>query len=502
MLLAACGGRPSGPPPTPAPSATPTPVPAASFEYAPCGFDLPEGQTDGRTISCGFLVVPENRTRADSPKIRLFVAVLRAFGAEAPDPVIYLAGGPGGSASRIDIQYFTSAFAKQMQERRDIVFFDQRGVGLSQPSLDCPETRKIRWYRYDIDAVESGEQNPYADAMALCRERVTGLGVDLASYTSAENAADIVDLADVLEYDTYNLYGVSYGTRLALTAMRDAPRRIRSVVLDSSVPLQANFYAERGIALEQTLYALFDACAAAPSCRAFAPDLRGSFFRLLSRFEASPVAVEVMDPYGGNDAFEIDVDGDMFLELVINGFGIPDVIPRLPAGIMQVEGGDYRMISAIASFAYGREIGIARGFYYSVQCAEEMPFNTPETVKNVSSSQLGVLLASANDGLDSMRATCAVWNVPAKAPIENQPVVSDIPTLVLAGQYDVITPPLYGRMAAETLSRSTYIEFPWKGHAVIDEGCPMAIVVAFLEDPAAKPDSSCIATMPAPEFTR
>lgn len=491
ILLAACGGADSAPAPMPGPRPTATPAPAASFQYAPCNFDVPEGQIDGRTISCGYLVVPENRLNPEGAQIRLFVAVLRATIAdEAADPVIYLAGGPGGSASRIDIQYFTSAFAQQMQERRDLVFFDQRGVGLSTPSLDCPELRKYRYYPLEYD-----------EAMRLCHDRVMTQNMDLTQYTSEQNAADIVDLAQQLGYDTYNLYGVSYGTRLALTAMRDAPQKIRSVVLDSSLPLQANLYAERGLALEQTLLALFDACAAAPSCREFAPDLRGTFFNLLARFEASPIAIDVSDPYS-NDRFQILVDGDVFVEIVINGFGVPGVVERLPAGIMQVAEGDYRMISTIASIAYGREIGIARGFYYTVQCAEEMPFNTPDTVRRPQNAALGRLLDAATDSLDGMTATCAIWNVPAKGPHENLPVVSDIPTLVLAGQYDAITPPLYGRMAAETLSRSTYVEFPWKGHAVIDEGCPMTIVVAFLDNPEAAPDTSCIAAMESPAFTR
>lgn len=491
LMAAACGGGDAAPKPTPGPRPTATPVPTATYEYAPCNFDIPEGQVDGRTISCGYLVVPENRLNPEGAKIRLFVAVLRASGTnEAADPVIYLSGGPGGSATRIDIQYFTGEFAKQMQERRDIVFFDQRGVGLSKPSLDCPETRKLRFTPLGYD-----------EMMQRCHDRVAATGMDLTQYTSEQNAADIADLAAVLGYDTYNLYGVSYGTRLALTAMRDAPQKIRSVVLDSSVPVQANFYAERGYALEQMLSALFDACAAEPACRSFAPDLRGTFFGLLSRFEASPAIVQVVSPDNANDSFVMEVDGDVFVELVISGFGVPGVIERLPAGIMQVSRGDYRMLSTIASISYGWEYGIARGFYFTVQCAEEMPFNTPDRLKPVSNAALARLLEASSESLEAMTSVCAVWNVPPKGPHENLPVVSDIPTLVLAGQYDAITPPVYGRMAAETLSRSTYVEFPWKGHGIIEDGCPMTIVVAFLDSPGAPPDTSCIATMESPSFS-
>ena len=214
--------------------------PAARFVPAACDVKLPDGQS-AETVACGHLIAPEDRSRADGRTVRLAVAVLKATGeAPASDPFVHLSGGPGGRLLETGMQLYTPEFAAPIQAKRDLVFFDQRGVGLSRPKLDCPEYVAAVRASYAVSATVEEETAQTMTALRACRERLVGEGVNLSAYTSAASAADLQDLMIALGYDRWNIYGISYGTRLALTAMRDTPEHIRSVVLDSTLPVHAN----------------------------------------------------------------------------------------------------------------------------------------------------------------------------------------------------------------------------------------------------------------------
>jgi pimeloyl-ACP methyl ester carboxylesterase len=488
-LAVACSGGDGAPEPTsPAPASTPTPRPNAKFSYGPCGFEMPDGQEPGEHITCGTLTVPEDRADPASPTIDLAIAIFSASSdEEAPDPLIYLAGGPGGPALGGDTTLFDREFAAAIQRDRDIVFVDQRGVGRASPALTCPEIGRISFRDAD---------DPFLAALDACRSRLESSGVRLAAYNSRENAADIADLAAVLGYDAYNVYGVSYGTRLALTMMRDRPAGIRSVILDSTLPLEVNVYAENPRAFEGALDAVFDACAADATCSGFAPNLRGRFFGLVDRLNASPVTVYVPDYYTA-EPYPVLVDGDGLLSIVFQAMYVPDAIAALPALIVLTEQADSDLLGLYAYFSQAVTESIASGMYLSVQCHEEVPFNTLDGIAPANAPSLN---ASTRNELSSMLDKCAVWRVPPASPQENQPTVSDIPALVLAGRFDPITPPSYGRAAAQSLTRATYLEFPWASHGVLDEGCAMDIVAAFLDDPEVPPDASCVLASPPIEF--
>lgn len=206
-----------------------SPAGAPRFEPSACPIQIPAGAR----VECGFLAVPENRTRPDSRTIRLAVAILKSRSENpAPDPIVYLAGGPGASAllEKPLGWWLDSPFP----DNRDFILFEQRGTRFSEPFLNCPEE--------DTAAIlDPGENNgSYLNAALQCRDRLLSQGVDLTAYNSVASAADLEDLRAVLGYAEWNLYGVSYGTRLALSAMRDNPAGIRSVILDSTLPLQAN----------------------------------------------------------------------------------------------------------------------------------------------------------------------------------------------------------------------------------------------------------------------
>ena len=282
MVLSACAVTPTPTPAAPTPSTNGVP----RFEPADCWFDEPQGQT----VECGYLIVPEDRANPSNDKtIQLAVARFKSDSSNPqPDPIVYLEGGPGGSPLRSYMPVFNVYFAPFL-EKRDLILLDQRGTGYSQPALDCREYYDWALSVLDQDlSVEESEQQGNAASLA-CRERLVGSGVNLAAFNSAENAADVNDLRVALGYEQLNLYGISYGTRLALTVLRDFPQGLRSVVIDSVVPLQSNLYTEIPGNGARAFELLFEACATDAACSAAYPDLRGVFFDLVDQLNDKPV---------------------------------------------------------------------------------------------------------------------------------------------------------------------------------------------------------------------
>jgi pimeloyl-ACP methyl ester carboxylesterase len=190
------------------------------------------------SFECGFLVVPEDREKPDGAQVRLAVAILRREASDkAPDPILFLEGGPGARA--LDA---AGASAGKINDKRDLIFFDQRGAGYSQPDLDCSEVDYLESEILAQNLSHAEEIPHFLTAFQACYDRLAEGGINLSAYNSAANAEDINDLLIALGYDQANLYGIPYGTRLALTVLRDHPERIRSVVLESTLPVQVDFF--------------------------------------------------------------------------------------------------------------------------------------------------------------------------------------------------------------------------------------------------------------------
>jgi pimeloyl-ACP methyl ester carboxylesterase len=458
-----------------------------TFESADCEIEIPEGQQ----AECGYLTVPESRTDPDGRTVRLHVAVFKSKNPNPqPDPIVYLEGGPGGHTTFVD------GF-KPFLEDRDFIMFDQRGVGTSEPALNCQETIDLAYELLD-DNISLAESNArFEEAVIQCRDRLAQTGVNLSSYDSAASAADLNDLREALGYESWNLYGISYGTRLALTAMRDHPEGIRSVILDSTVPLQTN-ETDLPANADRAFQKLFDGCAANERCNAAFPNLEQTFFDLVERLNREPVTEEVTDPLDGQQ-YTILLNGDSLISAMFLSLYISEVIPLLPQIINDIDTGrDYSLFALLAYNNVLVQKLVSTGMYYSVRCAEEVPFSTRDELLAADDpfpEQRGIF------DLESMSDICSAWGAIPSDAVENQPVQSDLPTLVLGGEYDPVTPPADGELAAQTLSKSTFLEFPGLGHGVtLANECPANIAIAFLNDPTAAPDSSCINAMSAPEF--
>ncbi len=292
--------------------ASPRPLPANTvepgiFQPAACRFVLPEGVRQSEEVDCGNLTVAERRSQALGPsgrRIQLAVAIFHPpGGATHPDPIIFLSGGPGASileTMRYQYEWLTEpAFATG----RDLIVFDQRGVGVSQPALDCPGYDRLvvdlldrNWQGQPVS--EDQISTLILNELSACRRTLAGIA-DLTAYNSAASAADVNDLRLALGYEQVNLWGASYGSRLALEVMRRYPTGLRSVVLDSVYPPDVDLYAGAPANFSRALERLFSACAANPICDRAYPDLRNVFFETVQKLDTQPVLREVQNPFTG-----------------------------------------------------------------------------------------------------------------------------------------------------------------------------------------------------------
>jgi pimeloyl-ACP methyl ester carboxylesterase len=478
---------------------------AGEFRQAECPFEVPRGVK----MDCGYLTVPENRSNPDAPNIDLAVAILHAKGGDArPDPIVYLAGGPGDSALDDFISKPDRWLAYSFE--RDLIFVDQRGTGYSIPTLNCPEVEEI-----GFEHEHFGSEDLEHDALVACHGRLVNKGIDLTAYNTVENAADIAELRQALGYEEWNILGISYGTRLALAVMRDHPQGIRSVVLDLPFPPNVDLLAEGAVNGMSALRVLFKGCASDPLCDEAYPNLEEVLLETVERLNDEPVQAVLTFSETGKE-YDLEIYGDDLVFALKHGLRDVDSISLMPRMIYEVSEGNYDdtfklIVLAVSRYSAGfqrpndeEDRNYSEGMYWSVICRDEYTFSDYSRAERHVRAEIPEELQSALFGYAaSDLELCEIWGAGKAAPIEDEPVVSDIPTLILVGEYDPVTPPRWGKLAAETLSNSYYFEFPGFGHSVniIKEGCPVNIVSQFLNDPTTKPDGSCVKKLHGPEFS-
>jgi pimeloyl-ACP methyl ester carboxylesterase len=487
-------------------TSTTTPTPrtiSKNFATGACPFSLQPGFVGGRNVVCGFLAVPQDPSNPHGASLRLAVAIFKTPNPNpAPDPVIFLQGGPGG---RVLQDFAPLVMSHQLDlasqfGNHDLIFIDQRGTGYSTPSLQCPQYIKVL-YMTDENLTPGEAVTQQDNALAQCHDQLVKSGINLSDYTTYNDAADIHDLIDALGYKQVDLYGVSYGTRLALEVMRSFPQRVRSVVLDSTVPAQLSLITSIPSDLARVYSVLFHGCASDASCNARYPNLESVFYADVANLNAHPVTFQTQDSETGK-TYTVIFTGNTFADMLFSASYATNIIPALPEMIYQVHQGNDK----IPALLYGPlflDDSVSWGMYFSVECAEDLAFSSPQAVATAGQAYPQQIRSYELTGLEGEFPVCHAWNVPAVARSESQPVTSAIPTMVLEGEYDPITPPTNGALAAQSLSKSYQFLFPGTGHGVFlfnPSPCPATMVVQFWRDPLQRPDGSCIASMGEPQF--
>ncbi len=470
-----------------------------AFEEGDCAVDVPPQYED--RVTCGRLTVPERRSPEADPSrtLDLPVVIIESRSESGGDPLVFpTSGGPGGGAVG-SLWYFLD-YANWALDDRDVILIEQRGDRLAEPSLTCPE---LDVENFIVDgALLSGEAERArrSTQIAACRDRLTAEGIDLSAYTSAESAADLSDLRTSLGYNAWNLYGRSYGSRLALTVMRDRPEGLQAVILDGVHPPHINRYEDTPAGFLAAVDTLLTACARDAECGAEYPDLEESLLDLLARAAKAPLSVTIKNPVDGTPLMLHLSDADLMTGL-FSALYDAGTIPALPYVIDRLAHGDAETATPLAQRNVDGINYFTEGLALSIDCSEEAPFNDDERIAAALAQDPLLAYYPLSEGF---REDCELWGVPALSETENALVTSAVPTLLMTGEYDPVTPEAFAASTAGGLSVAHPYSFPGQGHAPVwtvwADDCAAEVAQQFLVDPATPPDASCIDAMPATEF--
>jgi pimeloyl-ACP methyl ester carboxylesterase len=429
---------------------------------------------------CGTLAVPEDRAQPSGKRITLHYAVLPARSrSKEPDPVFIIAGGPGQSAIAVAAQLMPT-FAK-LHERRDIVFLDQRGTGESNP-LSC-----------DVDAGEAdvGLTLDAARQKRLLQDCLAALPGDPRHYTTPAAVADLDALRSHLGYEVLNLWGASYGTRVALEYLRRHESAVRSVVLDGVAPQAMKLpqsFAEDG---HLALRGLLARCAGDPACARAYPDLSSRLDAWLVRLGSGNERYSLTHPLTARPEASA-LDAAWLRMALFRPLYLPQLTSLLPGALHAGLKGELAPLLALNLGFMGGGADLALGMHYAVICSEDVAAMSAAEVKALGNTFFGEPLTRGFIDL------CADWPKAVLPADYAMPVRSSKPVLILSGGRDPATPPRHGKAVAVHLPRSRHLIAPELGHGVSSTVCASDLITRFVRAADASGlDDACLKRLPA-----
>lgn len=428
---------------------------------------------------CGTLSVPENHPQPATGKIELHLAVIKAKSRDvSPDPVFFIAGGPGQSAIRTAVML--QAVFKKVSRQRDVVLIDQRGTGRSNP-LDCPPP--------DLVDMLFADDTELLNQARACLTSIKG---SPRFYTTDQAVEDLEMVRAALDYDKINLLGVSYGTRVAQHYLRSYPDQVRSIVLDGIAPPDLLLGPEFSRNLHRALEQVINACTASASCSRAFPVLADEWLAYRKLPVAELRALTLPHPRN-NEVLSFEVNRETLdgaLRLLSYSSDTQVIIPLL---LHLTMAGDWQpLVSQALQVAASLEQEISMGMHNSVVCSEDVPFygKLPPVSQN--------LLSRLPHQLQQL---CAIW--PAAETGRPQRAVEpvQVPALLLSGERDPVTPAAYGDRVLQQFPRGLHLVIPGQAHNVLSRGCVPSLVAEFLDElELAAGDVECISETPVLPF--
>ena len=439
---------------------------APKFTPGPCAGDY---SGVANTIQCGVLTVDETRGGPGVRRVALPVTIVKAsVPRPGAVPVIFLHGGPGGGVVETLGRTLRSPVAKELVGvDQDWIFFDQRGGGRASPALDCGE----------VALNDAGPLNDAAQQqLVACAQRFTASGVDLSQYDAEEVVKDIQDLRTVLGLKQVDLMGVSYGTRIALAVVKHAPQGVRAVVLDSPWTPEAKWAQGGPEMVSDAVKEIFKRCAADAACHAKYPHPAADLDALAGRLLAGPQTIN-------GQVYSADDLGGFLMDAAYSG---PDA-RALPATVAKFAAGDMARLDEQMA---GRS-GYAEAQHLTHLCKEEFPFESEAAMRQGAQRDPVARLLEASMG--RYFSVCKAYPVGAPDPVEAKPVSSALPTFFLAAEIDPGCPPDVAKAAVGRFSQGQLSIIPNTTHGVFrGSACARKMIRAFLADPTAPVDQSCL----------
>ena len=465
---------------------------ATGASAQPAVIDLEDCRLDGVRVParCGALAVHEDRAAGAGRTIDLKVVVIPAVAEDAePDPLFFLAGGPGQAATELAgpaLRWFG-----RVRRTRDLVFVDQRGTGGSG-ELTCA------YFEEQAAAQElsgSLQFDPVSlDRLRACLDEIEE-HADPRHYTTPVAMDDLDDVRAALGYATINLYGASYGTRAGLVYMRRHRARVRTAVLDGLAPVSLRLPSSVGADAQRALDRLFADCNADAGCRRAYPDLRQTFERIIASLEANPRTLAATHPRTG-EPLEFPLTAAGFAGDLRAVLYAPTVASLLPWTLTRAADGDFAPY--LAQSVRLSDIGelLSPAMHLSVVCAEDVSQIAPGAAAGPAGESL-----LGRESFQALLDACAVWPAAELPSRYFEPVQSDVPTLLLSGDLDPVTPPRWGEDVLRGLRNARHVVAPGAGHGVVARGCTDDVIAQFVDgaDPH-ELDVSCIEELRRPPF--
>ena len=460
------------------------PAPPRRLELGPCtSSGLPA------EARCGTYEVFENRAARSGRKIPLRVAVLPATGPDRlPDPILYFAGGPGDGS--ISEGGFTAQALSQLRARRDFLFVDFRGTGESA-GLFCPELQGAEGLQGFLD-----DFLPTAKVRA-CRDRLKQTA-DLSQYTTGNAIDDVDEIRAALGYGKANIMGGSYGTRAVLIYLRRHPDHVRTATMLGVVPTfdrSPLFFAR---STQNALDGLVAICAADRGCAEAFPKLKEEIAAVLDRAAREPVSVELTDAQTAKP-FTVKLARNGVAQTLRYMLYVPAASAQLPFAVHRAAQGDFKPLAESARTFGGNATSLADGFFLSVTCAEDVAF--------VKEAEIPAAVAGTFLGdfrIRGQQAACEGWPIAHLDETFLAPVVADVPSLLVSGQLDPVTPASDGEAVARSLRHSRHVVVPGGGHSLngmTGQECLFGLMGKLIESGSVDGlDTSCVAKMQRPPF--
>jgi len=461
----------------------------AEMQWVDCWFDRP---LFSRPVHCGRLLTsPESGEKPDQFSLPV-VYVPAFFWHRTQPPILYIAGGPGG-ATGLDAEGVSAwlGWLGWVNWPADTIFYDQRGVGLSRPSLACPE---VLDRRRELLVTELPSEEKYQQARAAgqaCLQRLQSEGWNLQRFNTLINAGDTRDLIDSLGLDAWQLYGVSYGTRVALQIMRGQPPGLRAVILDSLYPPLRHAEKNDAWLLNRSLRMFTRSCQFLADCD-FSPErLNADLRHIFKQLELKPLKVKLKDRSAG-EIIDVAFGRDDLAWLIFESQYLWSNIALLPAAVTALADGritqemQQMMQESIDNLL---DDSLSEAVFSSVDCADNGDFSRQQAEQAL---QQFPLVATIKQH-DWRYSACRYWDSGDTGSVFRRPVVSDVPTLLLAGEFDPVTPPEWAEDSLSTLSSAYLFIAPGIGHGVLDsDDCTQHLTQAFLQNPLLPAVPDCL----------
>lgn len=425
-------------------------------------------------LECGIVQVPENYEKPEGKQIGVHYAVLPAIQEGAkPDPMLILAGGPGQAAT--ELAPMISRMFDKVRQKRDILLIDQRGTGKSHP-LECDISRPDELIRSDDD-------QDLAELTEDCLQKYSD--TDTTQYHTVNAVKDFERVREHLGVQQLNLYGGSYGTRVGLTYLREAPESVRTATLDAVAPPQVVIgpFGQHGA---QAFDAMLKNCEEQAACQEQFPNLEQDYFDVMSALEKQDVLLDTHDPLSF-EPITINLTPGRFSSIVRMALYHPNTRQLLPYAIHSASEKNYKAVLGLMGGTMSQS-NIYLGLMLSVVCSEDLPRATEQMLAEDGDNQF--IGARTGDAFIDM---CRGWK---SAPVPSywaDPVVSDKPVLLLSGELDPVTPPSWGELAAKTLPNSKHLVAPNASHTIASHTCANRLIAEFIESANVNTlDGSCL----------